>query len=52
MIGKAKAQQKLIDNLDTEFVKVWILLYISPVSCMCSYDNSLKLKMLMCNKNC
>jgi len=28
MIGKSKAQQKLIDNLAAEFGKVWIYLYV------------------------
>lgn len=46
MIGKAKAQQKLIDNLGDEFVKVWILLYIYIIklTCMFSYNNNWKLK--------
>lgn len=29
MMGKAKAQQRLIDNLEDEFAKVWIFLTIS-----------------------
>lgn len=41
MMGKSKAQQKLIDNLDGEFAKVWIKL--------CTTTNHMSL--LWCDKD-